>query len=84
MGLQDEVSLAENLFMETLTDWAQQEHVAKREKLYCAQCPGTRNPTEVMQQFEQHTLKYLAAFLTNSGDGWADTRNRVQTVFFCS
>ena len=80
MGLQEEVSLAENLFMETLADWAQQEHVAKREKLIL--CSGARNPTEVMQQFEQHTLKYLGAFLTDSGDGWADTRKRVQAGFF--
>ena len=45
-------------------------------------CSGTRTSTDTLNQFEQHTLKYLGAVLTDSGDGWADTRNRVQAGFF--
>ena len=34
IGFQDEVALAETLFMDTLSDWAQQEHVDKRENFF--------------------------------------------------
>ena len=80
IGFQEEVQLAEQLFMSTLNDWSQQENINKREKLLL--CSGTRDHTEVLNQFEQRTLKYLGAFLTDSGDGWADTRKRVQAGFF--
>ena len=35
MEYSEEVALAETIFQQTLTDWAQQEHVQKRKKLSC-------------------------------------------------
>ena len=46
MGLHEEVTLAEGLFQETLRDWAQTEHVRKREKLIL--CSGGRGKVEVL------------------------------------
>ena len=54
IGFQEEVCLAEQLFMPALEDRPQEEHVNKREKLLL--CSGTRDRTEVLNQFEQGAL----------------------------
>ncbi|CAK9016044.1 unnamed protein product [Durusdinium trenchii] len=71
-GDQEEVSLAENIFVQTLHDGAQQEHPDKREKLIL--CAGGRGATEVLNQFERKTLKHLGAFLSDAADYWPDTK----------
>ena len=79
-GLEEEVAMAEKLFAATLTDWEQQENVDKREKLII--CTGRRGKTEVLNKFEQKTVKHLGAFLDDSADYWPDTKKRVQAGFF--
>ena len=79
-GLEEEVAMAEKLFAATLTDWEQQENVDKREKFII--CTGRRGKTEVLNKFEQKTVKHLGAFLNDSADYWPDTKKRVQAGFF--
>ena len=71
--------VAEGLFQETLRDWAQTEHVHKREKLIL--CSGGRGKVEVLNEFEKHTLKHLGAFLNDCADYWPDTKKRVQAGY---
>ena len=60
-GEQDEVSLAEDIFVQTLHDWAQQEHPDKREKL--SLCAGGRGHGGPYNQFERKMLKHLGCGL---------------------
>ena len=74
MGYEEEVALSETLFQNTLKDWAQQEHLHKREKIIL--CSGGRCRMDVTREFEQKTMKHLGAFLK-----WPDTKKRVQAGF---
>ena len=80
LGWVDELKGAEALFVKTLLDWEQQEHVGKREKLVIV--PGGRSKMDVLHRFEVRLLKHLGAAHCDSADQWAETKRRVQAGFF--
>ena len=80
LGWADELHEAENLFVQTLANWDQQEHPGKREKLVLV--PGGRRLTDVLNQFETKVLKHLGATHRDNADQWAETKKRVQAGFF--
>ncbi|CAE7729143.1 HFA1 [Symbiodinium sp. CCMP2592] len=80
LGWVEELRVAEQLFVQTLRDWEQEEHRGKREKLMLV--PGGRLIWEVLNEFEAKTLKHLGATHCDNADQWAETKKRVQAGFY--
>ena len=74
IGFLEELKVAEKLFVQALSDWDQQEHPGKREKLVVA--VGGRQRMEVFNQFETRAVKHLGSLFCDNADQWRET-NRV-------